>query len=86
MELQKLVLQFFFIESFKWDVIEKTVFACRHNYNMQMFLLFMTMPPPPSPNTMPLDEMRPEIPGAVEPQFKRPLVETEVTPVNSACQ
>lgn len=37
--------QFFLIESFKWDVIEKTVFACRRNYNMQMLLLFTTIPP-----------------------------------------
>ena len=72
--------QFFLIESFKWDVIEKTVFACRHNYNMQMLLLFTTIP------HIPLDEMRPEIPGAVEPQFRRPLVETETTPMNSGCQ
>lgn len=39
--------QFFPIESFKLDVIEKTVSACRRNYNMQMILLFMTIPPIP---------------------------------------
>lgn len=72
--------QFFFIESFKWDVIEKSVFACRHNYNMQILLLFTTIPP------IPLDEMRPEIPGAVEPQFRPPLLKTELTPMNQACQ
>lgn len=37
----------FFIECFKWDVIEKAIFACRHNYNMQILLLFTTRPPIP---------------------------------------
>lgn len=37
--------QLFIIESFIWDVIERTVFAFKPNYRMQMLLLFTTVPP-----------------------------------------
>lgn len=51
--------QFFFIESFKWDVIEKTASACRRNYNMQMLLLFATTPTNPPPPLMRCDQKSP---------------------------
>lgn len=33
------VSQFWLIESFNLTVIKKSIYACRHNYNMQMILL-----------------------------------------------